>query len=52
MNNITRDFITDDNRKYRFKIGHVIASSLSGFLCGFIVATIIWVVLFKYVLIP
>lgn len=45
MNKIVRDFISEENRQYNFKIGAVIASSLSGFIAGFVVASIIWVLI-------
>jgi len=48
MARIRDDFISTDNRVYKFKIGQVIASSLSGFIAGFITATVIWVVIFKF----
>lgn len=48
MNEIVRDFISDEKREYRFKFGQIIASSLSGFICGAIVATIICLVIFNY----
>lgn len=48
MNRIVRDFISDENRQYNFKFGQLIASSLSGFICGAVVATIIWLVALKY----
>lgn len=48
MKKITRDFIADDNRHYKFRIGHLIASSLSGYVCGVISASIIWMVAFEY----
>jgi len=28
------DFVTDDNREYKFKLGRIVASSLSGFIAG------------------
>ena len=48
MNKFTRDFISEENREYKYKIGGLIASSLSGFIAGAIVASIIWVALLKY----
>ena len=42
MNKIIRDFVSEEQRDYNFKIGAVIASSLSGFIAGFVVASIIW----------
>ena len=48
MNKVTRDFISEENREYKFKFGHLLASSLSGFICGVIAATIVWMIAFKY----
>ena len=48
MNNIVRDFISEEKREYRFKIGGLIASALSGFLAGIVVASIIWVIALQY----
>jgi len=48
MHKIVRDFISEENRQYNFKFGQLIASSLSGFICGSLVASIIWIVAFKY----
>ena len=42
-NKVTREFISEENRKFRFKIGRLVASALSGFIAGVIVATIVWV---------
>ena len=36
------DFVGCDHKKYGMKIGHTVASSLSGFIAGFVVATIGW----------
>jgi hypothetical protein len=44
MNPITKDFISDEPRKFRFKVGKILASSLSGFIAGIIVASVIWIV--------
>ncbi len=41
---ILRDFISEENRKFKFKIGSVIASSLAGFIAGAIVASIVWAI--------
>jgi hypothetical protein len=38
MNKLTQEFVAEDNREYKFKIGSLIASSLTGFIAGFIVA--------------
>ena len=43
MNEIIRDFVSTENRVYNFKLGTVVASSLSGFICGVLLASIAWV---------
>lgn len=35
------DFISEEKRSYKFKIGKIIASSLSGFVAGAVFATIV-----------
>jgi hypothetical protein len=45
---ISKDFISKEQRDYKFKIGSVIASSLTGFLVGAIVASTIWAIGFDY----
>jgi len=41
-----RDFISEEQRQYPFKIGRAVASSLSGFLAGAIGGAIVaWLVL-------
>ena len=45
MDELAKDFVSKEEREYRFKLGTVIASSLSGFLAGFISASIIWIML-------
>lgn len=36
------DFISQDQREYKFKLGTVVASSLSGFIAGAMIASIGW----------
>jgi tetrahydromethanopterin S-methyltransferase subunit B len=48
MNNIIRDFVSQEQREYKVKMGGILASALSGFIAGLIVASIIWMVAFKY----
>ena len=36
------DFISKENRQYKFKIGTLIASSLSGFIAGVLLTSIAW----------
>ncbi len=42
MDKILREFVSDESRKFRFKIGRLIASSLSGFIAGVIFGSIVW----------
>ena len=42
MSNIMRDFWSKEERKYNFQLGRTIASSLTGFVCGVVVSSIIW----------
>ena len=48
-----RDFISKEERTFKFKLGWLTASSLSGFIAGVISASIIWfaaVYVFKFLL--
>jgi len=36
------DFISNEQRDYKFKIGTILASSLSGFIAGAAIASIAW----------
>lgn len=45
--NFLRDFISEENRDFKFKLGKTIASSLTGFVAGLIVATILWFLWFN-----
>ena len=42
-NKILRDFVSEEKRSFRFQLGKVVASSLTGFIVGAITATIILV---------
>ncbi len=39
---ITDEFVSREPNKYQFSIGHVVASSLAGFLTGLAVASVVW----------
>ncbi len=43
MNNIVREFISQESRKFKFQLGHHLASSLSGFVAGVVAASIVWI---------
>ncbi|MFZ2204984.1 MAG: hypothetical protein WAV23_00120 [Minisyncoccia bacterium] len=42
--NYFKDFISDEHRSFRFKLGKLLASSLSGFIAGVTFASIFWLV--------
>jgi len=42
MYNIIREFVSHETRAFKFKIGHHLASSLSGFIAGVIFTSIVW----------
>jgi len=47
MGKVTRDFVSEEGREYKFKIGKLIASSLSGFVCGVLGASIVWIIIIQ-----
>ncbi len=49
MAKILSEFVSKENRNYKFKLGRTIASSLAGFIAGAIVASIVWYVAFRFV---
>jgi hypothetical protein len=44
MNPIAQDFVSQEKRTFRLRIGRILASSLAGFIAGVIVASILWIV--------
>jgi hypothetical protein len=44
MNNFFEDFVSHEQRGFKWKIGRYIASSLSGFVAGAVAASIVWFV--------
>jgi len=44
MNNVFRDFVSDEKRDFRFKIGNTVASALTGFVAGAIAAIIVYLI--------
>jgi hypothetical protein len=43
MNKLAREFVSQDERQFPVKVGHHLASSLSGFIAGVAVASIAWI---------
>jgi len=50
MEKLSEDFVSHDRKKFKYRIGKVLASSLSGFIAGIIVASIIFLTFFDLVL--
>jgi tetrahydromethanopterin S-methyltransferase subunit F len=42
MNKLEEEFISRENKKFKFQIGRLLASGLSGFIAGVIFASIIF----------
>jgi len=42
MNKLAREFVSKEDRKFSMRLGSHLASPLSGFLAGAVVATIVW----------
>ena len=43
INKLLKDFVSDEKKIFKFQIGKVMASSLTGFVVGALIATIILV---------
>lgn len=46
MKKTTNDFVSNDKKKFDWKIGKILASSLSGFIAGIIVTALFFVSVF------
>ncbi len=44
------DFVSNDNKNFKWKLGRVLASSLSGFIAGIIVTIIFFITIFDLTL--
>ena len=42
--NAIRDFVSYEPREYKFRIGTVVASSLSGFIAGATMVALLWLI--------
>ena len=45
MNNLTRDFISQESREFKFKLGNTVASALTGFIAGVAASTLAFITL-------
>jgi hypothetical protein len=48
MPNVRREFVSNENRQFTVKIGKAMATALSGFVAGTVVASIVWVFVLVY----
>jgi len=48
MTKILNEFVSNDGRKFKFKIGRSVASSLSGFIAGVVVGSIGWILVLYF----
>jgi len=48
LQNFSRDFISEEQRQFKFKIGKTLASALSGFIAGVIFTSIFWIIIFYF----
>lgn len=46
MKKTSNDFVSNDKKKFEWKFGNVLASSLSGFIAGIIVSALFIITLF------
>lgn len=51
MHPLKHEFVSQDPRKYRFKLGTHVATSLSGFIAGAVVSSIIWGIIVYFLLV-
>ena len=49
MENLQNDFVSNEKRKYEWSLGKILASSLSGFIAGVVVASLFFYSLFDLV---
>ena len=49
MNRLTRDFVSQEERQFSFKIGEALASALTGFVVGVVTASVIWMLAVYYI---
>jgi hypothetical protein len=48
LDSLSRDFISEEQRQFKFKIGKTLASALSGFIAGVIFTSIFWIIIFYF----
>ena len=48
LRNFSKNFISEEQRQFKFKIGKTLASALSGFVAGVIFTSIFWIIIFYF----
>lgn len=46
--NSVKQFVCEEHRKFKFKVGNILASGLSGFVAGAVFASIFWVMVMLF----
>jgi len=46
--NFFKEFVCEEHKKFKVKVGNVLASSLSGFIAGAVFATIFWLMVMLF----
>jgi hypothetical protein len=46
-NHVARDFVSDEKREFKFRMGQTLASALTGFIAGVIASLIVFVVIYN-----
>jgi hypothetical protein len=49
MANLKHEFISKENRQYKVRLGKDLATPLSGFVAGAVVASMVWVFMLVYI---
>ncbi|MFA5109249.1 MAG: hypothetical protein WC458_01770 [Patescibacteria group bacterium] len=50
MSEVVKEFVSEEKKKFKWHLGKVVASSLSGFIAGVIVAVIFFLTVFDLTL--
>jgi len=48
LHDLSREFVSEEQRSFGFKIGRTLASALSGFIAGVIFASIVWALILLF----
>ena len=45
---VLKQFVCEEHRKFKFKVGNILASGLSGFMAGAVFASILWLMVMLF----